>query len=82
LGAHAKERTAVPITNEDLARFAGTYSMSSGMTFTFTIKANALELDASGEIMPVVLLIIWHILVRVIWHTIVHGLPSLVSRIV
>jgi hypothetical protein len=27
-------------------------SMSSGMTFTFTVKANALKLDASGEIMP------------------------------
>ena len=48
----ARERKAVPITNEDLARFAGTYSMSSGMTFTFTVKVNALELDASGEIMP------------------------------
>jgi hypothetical protein len=48
----ARERKAVPITNEDLARFAGTYSMSSGMTFTFSVKANALELDASGEIMP------------------------------
>jgi CubicO group peptidase (beta-lactamase class C family) len=48
----ARERKAVPITNEDLARFAGTYSMSSGMTFTFTVKASALELDASGEIMP------------------------------
>jgi CubicO group peptidase (beta-lactamase class C family) len=48
----ARERKAVPITNEDLARFAGTYLMSSGRTFTFTVKANALELDASGEIMP------------------------------
>jgi CubicO group peptidase (beta-lactamase class C family) len=48
----ARERKAVPITSEDLARFVGTYSMSSGMTFTFTVKANALELDASGEIMP------------------------------
>ena len=46
------ERAARKITNEDLARFAGTYSMSSGMTFTFSVKANALELDASGEIMP------------------------------
>jgi Domain of unknown function (DUF3471) len=48
----ARERKAVPITNENLARFTGTYSMSSGMTFTLTAKANALELDASGEIMP------------------------------
>ena len=26
--------------------------------------------------MPVVLLIIWHIVVRIIWHTIVPGVPS------
>ena len=55
LGKHvvlARERRAAPITNEDLAKFAGTYSMSSGMRFTFMVKANALELDASGEIMP------------------------------
>src|SRR5258708_25143796 len=42
----ARERKALPISNEDLARFVGTYQMSSGMAFTFTIKANSLELNA------------------------------------
>jgi CubicO group peptidase (beta-lactamase class C family) len=45
----ARERKAVPISNADLARFAGTYQMSSGMAFTFTIKGNSLELNAGGE---------------------------------
>lgn len=48
----AKERKAVPITNEGLAKFAGTYSMSSGWTFAFAVKANTLVLDASGQVMP------------------------------
>ena len=47
----ARERKGVPISNEDLARFAGTYQMSSGSAFTFTIKGNSLELNAGGEVM-------------------------------
>jgi hypothetical protein len=34
----ARERKAVPISNEDLARFVGAYQMSSGTAFTFTIR--------------------------------------------
>jgi CubicO group peptidase (beta-lactamase class C family) len=48
----ARERKAVPITNTALAKFAGTFSMSNGWTFTFSLKATALILDASGQIMP------------------------------
>jgi len=48
----ASERKSVPITNEELAKFVGTYSMSNGWTFTFTVKANALLLNASGQIVP------------------------------
>jgi hypothetical protein len=47
----ARERKDVPISSEDLARFAGTYQMSSGMAFTFTIKGNSLKLNAGGEMM-------------------------------
>jgi hypothetical protein len=35
----------------------------------------------SGEALGVALLIIiWHILVRIIWHTIIPGVPSLIPR--
>ena len=47
----ARERKAVPISNEDLARFVGAYQMSSGTAFTFTIRGNSLELNAGGEMM-------------------------------
>jgi CubicO group peptidase (beta-lactamase class C family) len=47
----ARERKAVPISSEDLARFAGTYQMSSGMTFTFATRGDSLELNAAGEMM-------------------------------
>jgi CubicO group peptidase (beta-lactamase class C family) len=45
----ARERKAIPISNGDLAKFVGTYQMSSGTTFNFTIKGNSLELNAGGE---------------------------------
>jgi CubicO group peptidase (beta-lactamase class C family) len=48
----ARERKAVPITDEALARFAGTYSMSNGWTFTFSVKSNALMLNATGQTFP------------------------------
>jgi hypothetical protein len=50
----ARERKAVPISSEDLARFAGTYQMSSGMTFTFTTRGDSLELNAAGEMMSLI----------------------------
>jgi hypothetical protein len=40
----ARERKVVPISSEDLARFACTYQMSSGMTFTFTTRGDSLVL--------------------------------------
>jgi hypothetical protein len=45
----ARERKAVPISKEDLAKFAGTYQMSSGRAFTFTSSGDSLELNAEGE---------------------------------
>jgi hypothetical protein len=48
----ARERKAVPISNEDLARFEGTYQISSGMTFTFTTRGDSLEMNAGGTIVP------------------------------
>jgi hypothetical protein len=47
----ASERKAVPISSEDLARFIGTYQMSSGRAFTFTSRGDSLELNAAGEMM-------------------------------
>lgn len=48
----ASERKAVPISREDLAKFEGTYQMSSGMYFTFTTRGDSLEMDAGGTIVP------------------------------
>jgi CubicO group peptidase (beta-lactamase class C family) len=48
----ARERKAVPMTDEALAKFAGTYVMSNGWTFNFSVRSNALTLDASGQTMP------------------------------
>jgi hypothetical protein len=47
----ARERKAVPISSEDLARFAGTYQMSSGRAYTFTSRGDSLELNAADEMM-------------------------------
>jgi CubicO group peptidase (beta-lactamase class C family) len=48
----ASERKALPISSEDLARFVGTYQMSSGMAFTFTARGDSLEMNAAGTIAP------------------------------
>jgi CubicO group peptidase (beta-lactamase class C family) len=48
----ARERKAVPISKHDLAKFEGTYPMSSGMAFTFTVREDSLELNAGGTIAP------------------------------
>jgi len=50
--ALARERKAVPISRDDLAKFEGTYQMSSGMAFTFTIRGDSLEMNAGGTIAP------------------------------
>jgi CubicO group peptidase (beta-lactamase class C family) len=48
----ARERKAVPISRDDLTKFEGTYPMSSGMAFTFTVRGDSLELNAGGTIVP------------------------------
>jgi CubicO group peptidase (beta-lactamase class C family) len=48
----ASERKAVPISKDDLAKFEGTYQMSSGMSFTFTARGDSLEMNAGGTIVP------------------------------
>jgi CubicO group peptidase (beta-lactamase class C family) len=48
----ARERKAVPISKDDLTKFEGTYPMSSGMAFTFTVRGDSLELNAGGTIVP------------------------------
>jgi hypothetical protein len=50
--ALARERKAVPISRDDLAKFEGTYQMSSGMAFTFTVSGDSLEMNAGGTIAP------------------------------
>jgi hypothetical protein len=40
----------------------------------------ALALFQDGDVMDVVLLIIWHIFVRTIWHTPVTGVPALILK--
>jgi CubicO group peptidase (beta-lactamase class C family) len=48
----ASERKAVPIAEKDLAKFVGTYQMSSGMSFTFAASGNTLRVNAGGTVVP------------------------------
>lgn len=48
----ARERKAVPITDTELAKFVGTYAMSNGWIFTFSMKGHALVLNAPGLVVP------------------------------
>ena len=48
----ARERKAVPISDEALVKFAGTYAMSNGWTFVFSVRSHVLVLDAPGQTMP------------------------------
>jgi hypothetical protein len=60
--------------------FPTIYAMSGGLLLQWLLHLRDASAHDMDEHMSVVLLIIWHILVRIIWHTIVPSVPSLIPR--
>jgi hypothetical protein len=85
LGLNGPEPTQIPAAklNHDMQAML-THSGFTSVVDTASDPSNTVALCRrieSGEALGVALLIIiWHILVRIIWHTIVPGVPSLIPR--